>query len=128
MTTPHRGPMDDKAFDVLLGHVLRFGTVFSGLIVFAGAVVYLARHGAAAPELHVFRGEPADLSSIRGVIEDVRQGSGRGIIQLGVLALIATPVVRVLFSVVEFVRERDWTYVAITLVVLGLLSYSLLIS
>ena len=128
MTSPRRSALDDKAFDVLLGHVLRFGTVLSGLIVLAGAVVYLSRHGSAAPELHVFHGESADLSSIRGVLADVSQGSGRGIIQLGVLALIATPVVRVLFSVVQFVRERDWTYVAITLVVLGLLSYSLLIS
>ena len=128
MTPPQEGRIDDKAFDVLLGHVLRVGTILSGLIVFGGAVVYLARHGGYQPELHVFRGEPADLSSIRGVIEDARQGSGRGIILLGVLALIATPVVRVLFSVVEFVRERDWTYVAITLLVLGLLSYSLLIS
>jgi uncharacterized membrane protein len=128
MRTPPNGTSADKAFDELLGHVLRVGTILSGLIVLAGAVVYLARHGSATPQWQVFRGEPTDLSSIRGVVGDVRRGSGRGIIQFGVLALIATPVARVVFSVAQFVRQRDWMYVAITLAVLSLLTYSLLIS
>jgi uncharacterized membrane protein len=32
----------------------------------------------------------------------------------------------VLFSVFAFIYEKDWTYVAVTLIVLGLLSYSLI--
>jgi len=48
-----------------------------------------------------------------------------GIIQLGLLLLIATPVARVAFSVVAFAAERDWLYVAITLIVLAILIYSL---
>jgi uncharacterized membrane protein len=127
MTSPQVPPPlhDDAAFDAVLGHVLRFGTLLAGAIVLFGAVVYLARHGHAIPHVGVFHGEPGSLRSVRGVVSDARQFSGRGIIQLGVLALIATPIVRVLFSVVEFVRERDWTYVAITAVVLALLAYSL---
>jgi uncharacterized membrane protein len=39
--------------------------------------------------------------------------------------LIATPVARVLFTVFAFAYERDWTYVAVTLIVLTLLLYSL---
>jgi len=47
------------------------------------------------------------------------------IIQLGVLLLIATPVARVFISVIGFARERDWMYVACSLIVLALLCFSL---
>ena len=50
----------------------------------------------------------------------------RGLIQIGLLALIATPIARVTFSVFAFLYQRDWEYVAFTLIVLGLLLYSLL--
>ena len=41
------------------------------------------------------------------------------------MLLILTPVARVAFSVAAFALERDWTYVAITLIVLAILVYSL---
>jgi uncharacterized membrane protein len=39
--------------------------------------------------------------------------------------LIATPVARVLLSVLGFALERDWMYVVFTLLVLALLIYTL---
>jgi uncharacterized membrane protein len=48
------------------------------------------------------------------------------VIQFGVLLLIATPVARVIFSLVEFALEKNWLYVLITGIVLGLLGYSLM--
>ena len=51
---------------------------------------------------------------------------GSALIQLGLLVLIATPIARVILSVFVFLYERDWPYVFITLVVLGILLYSLL--
>ena len=53
-------------------------------------------------------------------------GRGRGVIQLGLLLLIATPIARVAFSVVGFALERDRMYVVFTLIVLAILLYSLL--
>jgi len=47
------------------------------------------------------------------------------VVQVGLLLLIATPIARVVFSVVGFSRQRDWLYVAVTLTVLALLLYSL---
>ena len=38
--------------------------------------------------------------------------------------LIATPIARVVFSVIGFARQRDWLYVGVTLAVLMLLVYS----
>jgi len=64
--------------------------------------------------------------SISGVIQSVINGRGRGLIQLGLLLLIATPIARVAFSVVGFAIERDRLYVGFTLIVLAVLLYSLL--
>lgn len=115
----------DEAFDAMLGRVLQAGVLLSAVVVFCGGAIYLLRHGTSVPAYQVFRGEPGDLTSVGGIVSDARALSGRGLIQLGLLLLIATPIARVVISVVGFVRQRDWTYVAITLVVLVLLSYSL---
>ena len=50
---------------------------------------------------------------------------GASVVQLGLLLLIATPWRGWLFSAVAFGVERDSMYVVITLVVLGILLYSL---
>ena len=50
---------------------------------------------------------------------------GPSIAQLGLLVLVATPVIRVGVSLIAFVVERDRLYVAITAAVLGLLLLSL---
>ena len=114
------------AFAVLLGRVLRVGVMTAAAIVVVGASVYLAKHGTVHQDYQVFTGEPAELRSIGGVAVDAAHGSGRGLIQLGLLVLIATPVVRVLCSIVGFFREGDYIYVFVTLAVLGLLAYSLI--
>ena len=116
----------DEQFDIVLAHVLRAGVLLSASIVACGGVVFLVRHGFETPSYHVFRGEPVPLRSVHGIVAEGLRLSGRGLIQLGLLLLIATPIARVVFSVAGFVRQRDWLYVAITLVVLALLGYSLL--
>jgi len=54
-------------------------------------------------------------------------GNGRAIITAGLLVLIATPVVRVAFSIFIFVRARDKTYAAITTAVLLILLFGFLV-
>ncbi len=120
-----REPLREERFEQLLGNLLRAGVLVAAAVVVAGAAVYLARHGAERPDNKVFHGEPADLRSPSAIVRDAAGFSGRGVIQLGLLLLVATPVARVAFSVVGFARERDTTYVVLTLVVLGVLVYSL---
>jgi uncharacterized membrane protein len=115
----------DDRVDRLLAAVLRWGVLLSSLLVLAGGTVYLVRHGAEPPVYSPFRGEPGDLRSVSGILADAASGRGRGLIQLGVLLLMATPVMRVLMSVVVFVLQRDRLYVAMTLLVLLILLYSL---
>ena len=40
------------------------------------------------------------------------------LLQFGIVVLLATPVARVLVSVVEYAQQRDWTFTALTLIVL----------
>jgi uncharacterized membrane protein len=110
----------DKRIDQIMGVLL------AAAIVLIGGLVFVARHHTPATNYRVFQGEPADLRTLRGILREAAGWHGRGLIQLGLLLLIATPVARVAFSVGAFLYERDWTYVLVSLLVLGLLFYSLL--
>jgi len=117
--------MTDNQVEQIIGKLLRFGVTAAGMIVLVGGIVYLARHGTSAPNYGVFRGEPADLRSVTGIVKEALSIRGRGLIQLGLLLLIATPVARVAFSVFAFARQGDRTFVVVTLIVLAVLLYSL---
>ena len=119
-------PWRDRQMELVLGNLLRWGVLLSAAIVFAGACVYLSRHAHEPADYHIFRGEPSEFRTIRGVIQSVRNGRGRGLIQLGLLLLIATPIARVSFSIVGFSIERDYLYVSFTVIVLLVLLYSFL--
>jgi uncharacterized membrane protein len=115
----------DQRMDQIMAVLLRSGVLLAASLVFIGGVVYLSRHDLPAINYRVFQGEPQELRTAGGILREAGEFHGRGLIQLGLLLLIATPVARVLFSVLAFLYEKDWTYVAITMIVLALLSYSL---
>jgi uncharacterized membrane protein len=117
-------PWRDRRIEIILGNLLRAGVMLSALIVLSGACVYLWRHGHEHVDYRVFKGEPSEFRSIPGVLQSVMRGRGRGLIQLGLLFLIATPIARVCLSVVGFSIERDRLYIACTLIVLAILLYS----
>ena len=115
----------DQRIENVLGNLLRAGVLLSALVVSIGGAIYLIRHGHKPVGFRVFRGEPADLRSLRGIIRDTLELRGAGIIQLGLLLLIATPVARVAFSIFGFAEERDGMYMVFTLIVFAVLLYSL---
>jgi uncharacterized membrane protein len=123
---PQPQSWDDHRIEVILGNLLRGGVLLSAAVVLWGACIYLFRHGHEPADYRVFRGEPSEFRTIRGVIQSVKDGRGRGLIQLGLLLLIAAPIARVGCSIVGFAIERDRMYVAFTLIVLAILLYSLL--
>ena len=77
--------------EVVIGRLLRAGVVTSSLCLAAGLVLTVA--------------------GISGAIAGMA-------LSAGLLILLATPVARVIVSVVEYVRERDWMFVSLTLGVL----------
>ncbi len=126
MSQPHDHPgWSDQQVEQTIGNLLRFGLIIASIVIVAGAVFYLARHGGEQPRYGIFHGEPADLRGIDGILHETLELSGRGLIQLGLLLLLATPVARVAFSIAAFALQRDGLYVTVTLVVLGVLLYSI---
>ena len=115
----------DEQMEQIVSSLLRSGVIIAALVVLVGGGFYLVHYGATLPNYRIFRGEPADLRSVSGIIGDVLSLHPRGLIQLGLLLLIATPVARVAFSILAFALQRDRTYVVVTLIVLGVLIYSL---
>ena len=122
---PRDSGIDSEKMDTIIGNLLRTGVGLAAALVFTGGLIYLFRHGAETPGYAVFRGEPADLRTLTGILHEVQSLRGRGIIQLGLLALIATPVARVAFLAYIFARQRDILYTAVALIVLALLAFSL---
>ncbi len=120
-----RFAISDAGIDELIGGLLRVGVVVSSLIVLIGGGLYLIRHGTELPNYLMFHGEPSKLRSVLGIVKEASSFSGRGIIQFGLLLLIATPVMRVAFTVVAFIIQRDRIYVGVTLIVLSVLLFSL---
>lgn len=117
---------NDEVVEGIIGSLLRAGVLIAATVVALGGFIYLVRHGGAPADYAVFRGEPDDLRHTSGIMKQVLGGRSRGIIQFGLILLIATPVVRVAFSAVAFAFEKDHLYIAITLIVLTILLYSLL--
>lgn len=116
---------NDQKMDMTMGAVLRTGVILCCAIMAAGAILYLLRHGGEHSAYTHFRGEPAPFESVAGVFREAAAGSARGIIQLGALFMIATPVVRVIFAAIGFARLKDWKFVGVSLAVLGLLIFGL---
>lgn len=124
--SPRQKPIANQRIGVVVGSLLQIGVLVAAGIVLVGGTIYLSRHGREVPDFRVFHGQPADLRSLPGILHASAEFSGRGVIQLGLLALIATPLLRVLVAGIAFARERDWLYVVVALIVLVVLSYSLL--
>jgi len=116
----------DQKIEVIIASLLRIGVTTAAAIVLLGGAVFLVRHGAQPTRYGSFAGEPSNLTHWRGILHAAFALRGRGIIQLGLLILIATPVARVAFSVAAFALERDWLYVGVAAFVLMVLLYSLL--
>src|SRR5579871_3602111 len=115
----------EQRFEQLLGNLLRAGVGLAAGVVLTGGIIYLVQHSGTAPDRKVFHGEPADLRRPTEIVWNAMHLQGQDVIQLGLLLLIATPVARVVFSVIGFLRERDFVYVVLTLIVLAVLLGSL---
>lgn len=116
----------DQRIEMTISVVLRVGVTLAAAIVISGGILYLLHNGHSIPKDHIFHGEPADLRQVPGVIKDALALQGQGIIQLGIMLLILTPVARVAFSAFAFWQQRDRLYTIVTLTVLVILVHGLL--
>ncbi|MGI4728929.1 MAG: DUF1634 domain-containing protein [Janthinobacterium lividum] len=116
----------DADVQLLIGNVLRWGVILAMSVVFCGGLIYVYRHGHEMASYHTFKGEPDFLKNINGIFYGVMKMKGRAIIQTGIILLIATPVVRIILSIFSFLLEKDYRYVIITIIVLGIIITSML--
>lgn len=119
--------MTDQRLEEMVGKLLRAGVLISAVIVFVGGVWWLAEAGGSASSYRQFHQEPPELRHIGALLKSLAHPRPEGVIELGLLLLIATPVARVVLALVGFALEGDHTYVAITLAVLAILVYSLVL-
>jgi uncharacterized membrane protein len=117
--------LKDTNIQTAIGWVLRTGVFMSIAIVIFGGAIYLYRNGHAIANYSTFKGVP-EFVQLGGIINGILTLKGRAIIQGGIILLIATPVIRVLFSAIGFVLEKDHLYTGITLLVLLILFISML--
>ena len=118
--------LTEHRLDEIIGILLRTGVLLAAFFVLIGGVSYLARENGPVPDYHTFHSEPENLRTLPGIVHEAFALRGVGLIQFGLLILIATPIARVAFSLLAFLHLRDWIYACVTIIVLGLLLYSLL--
>jgi uncharacterized membrane protein len=116
----------DTDMQVIIGWVLRMGVFISMTIVVFGGILYIYKHGQSVADYSVFKGIPPFVQSMSGIANGMLHFSGRAIIQAGIVLLIATPIIRVVFSAIGFILEKDYLYIGITIVVLSIIFLSML--
>jgi uncharacterized membrane protein len=117
---------EDERLDKVVSVVLRSGVITAAALVLMGGIGFLAAHGSTPPDYRKFHPPPAGLISLHGVLHGAATADPLYIIQLGILILIATPILRVLTCAAGFTLERDWLYALVSLIVLTLLLVSVI--
>lgn len=116
----------DGDIEAALGNLLRWGVIISSAVVFTGGIIYLLNEGDAKPDYHSFHGLLMPFHNLKDIVHGIAKGSGQAIIQAGVILLIATPIARIIFSIIGFIKENDWLYVLIAFLVLAIIATSML--
>ena len=100
MTKQNRENKEKRDIQKIIGNTLRWGVTVACAI---------------------FDKPHPEYTRLRGIFGGFFNFEAYGIIQVGVIALLLTPIVRVVLSFVDFVDKHDWLYAAITSVVLAII-------
>jgi uncharacterized membrane protein len=117
--------------ELAISYLLRIGVMVSLLIVVAGTILTFVHHPdylrSSAPYTRLTSPRISPFGSLRDVVDGLRHLKGQAVVALGLLVLVATPVLRVAASIALFVGQRDRRFVTITTLVLALLVTSFLL-
>ncbi len=116
----------DKEMNLGIGKLLRYGVVFSAVLVAFGGILSLQHPLRPAMKYNHFIANGTAHHGVAGVLRGAAHLDPNGVVQLGVLLLIATPVARVAFCIAGFARQKDLLYIVISSSVLAILIYSLI--
>ena len=115
------GSEADQQMEQMMGVLLRTGVLAAATTVLAGGGVYLARHGREKVAYSVFHARPLSVDHPLRLMGELQRAGPEALVYIGILILVATPVLRVALGLVSFVQERDRLYVLVSAVVLAAL-------
>lgn len=115
-----------RRVELAISLVLRVGVVASVLVIAVGLGLMFAHHGSyvslSGPSFRALTSASTSFPHSFGALgRALDQGQGRGVVVLGVLILILTPVLRVAVGVLSFAYEKDAPMALVTLFVLAVL-------
>jgi uncharacterized membrane protein len=117
---------DDRRMEVTMGRLLQAGVLLAAAVVLAGGILYLFARAGQPSNYRVFVARPLRVRHPAEMLRGVAHGNASAVIDLGILLLVATPVCRVIFAFIAFVREGDRLYIVVTAIVLAVLLFGML--
>ncbi|WP_028295446.1 DUF1634 domain-containing protein [Olivibacter sitiensis] len=116
----------DKDIQQIIGNILRYGIWLALGVAAIGGIIYIYRHAQETVDYSHFVEHDENLFHLVYLAATgMFQLKGRAIILVGVLLLFLTPVLRLIFSLVAFLFEKDYLYVVITALVIVIICVSI---
>ena len=110
--------------EIWISYVLRIGVLTAGAIILIGLAWFVIAGSPTGPSTLndvIGNGGHSIVVSPHTIIAGIRDANPTAVIQLGVLVLILTPIMRVLMTVLLFFAQRDMIFVGVTLTVFAVL-------
>ncbi|MHB1508544.1 MAG: DUF1634 domain-containing protein [Acidimicrobiales bacterium] len=128
-TAAERAAIDDKVrkTEIAISLVLRIGVSISVVVIAIGLGLMFAHHSGyssftGSTSYHQLTSSHTSFPHSFGALgRSLAKGQGRGVVVLGVLLLILTPILRVAVGVLSFMYEKDAPMTVVTLYVLAVL-------
>ena len=126
MPTRMQPRMNDSRLETIIGRLLQIGVLAAAATVLAGGALYLIQSHSGHVDYRSFAPGNPDSLTLHGIVRSAIHFDSLGLIQFGLLLLIATPVARVALAAVGFALERDRLYTVVSLIILVILAFSLI--
>jgi uncharacterized membrane protein len=120
-TSENHEHFEDKDLQLFLGNLLRYGVLISLGVVLIGLFLYLFQSGKELTPFSTFIQQDFDFTSF---FNGLFHGESYAIMALGVMLLILTPIMRVVFAIIGFHWEKDRLYTLISCIVLLIIIFS----
>lgn len=113
-----------KSIEVIMGLILTTGMIIASILVIIGGAIYLFQNGMHNMQSELFQTATYD-TNISAILRGAMTFSSVGIIELGLLVLIGTQLVRVAMLVWYYCITQDFWFASISAFILLTLVYSL---
>ncbi|PMP60224.1 MAG: DUF1634 domain-containing protein [Caldisphaera sp.] len=118
-------------FEDVIGWTLRIGVIISAILIIFGFALILIHNGGGPYTLNQLVNPHSNVNTktikFSTIYSGIESLNGVDLILLGLIILIATPVLRVFIGILQFAREKDYLYTIITIIVFFNLMFAIFI-